>query len=361
MQKLSIHINQPLADFTLDINTNISLQGVTAIYGPSGSGKTSLLRAIAGLNKQAKGDIALGEHYWQQGTKHLPTHKRRIAYVFQEAGLFKHLNVNKNLAYSQQRSGQMHTSDDNAEYRQHIVQTLNIAHLLERSIQTLSGGEKQRVAIARALLNRPQILLMDEPLSALDDASRQSILQYLTELKAVLNIPIIYVSHSLSEISQIADQLLWIKQGKIIAQDKALPLIHRIQQESLSSHQQALFTVVDAKLSGHLQQISTVNVNGTELFIHTLDNNATDNNLRFILRAKDISITLHKSNDSSILNILPATITAINAPHNHTQIIHLNCGGFQCFAQLTQHSCLRLNLKEGMNVFAQIKAVSLLS
>lgn len=360
MSHLNINITQALPDFTLAINTQISLQGITAIYGASGSGKTSLLRAIAGLNKQATGSISLNNNQWLKGGKHLATHKRRIAYVFQEHSLFSHLNVEGNLHYSQRRSGNTEPKIDEL-YRQKLLSTLNIKHLLNRQIHSLSGGEKQRVAIVRALLNKPQILLMDEPLSALDDSNRQAILQLLVSLKSILNIPIIYVSHSLTEISQIADHLIWIKQGKVIAQDKALPLIHRIQNERIEQGVQSLFTVVDATFSHNENHISIVQVGGTALSVHTLDDEAVQSgSLRFMLWAKDISIALSKNNDSSILNILPATIVAIQAPLQYTQIIELDCSGFHCFVQLTQHSCERLDLKKGMPVFAQVKAVSLL-
>ncbi len=360
---LHINIQQVLAHFTLTIHTQIPLQGITAIYGPSGSGKTSLLRSIAGLNKQATGTITCADTVWLGRKKSLPTYKRCIGYVFQEANLFEHLSVAENLDYAHKRSQQ----DICSSYRRKILHTLEIEHLLTRRIAHLSGGERQRIAIARALLNAPNILLMDEPLSALDHDSRQSILQYLSQLKSLLNIPIIYVSHSLNEIGQIADQIIHIDQGKILAQGDALPLIHSIQNQqfnnpSYGGRLQTPFTVVAGKFERSDHQISVINVNNTALFIHALATHKTSQlQLRFLLWAKDISISLTQNTDSSILNILPATITNISRPQNHTQFIHLNCGGFNCIAQLTQYSCERLKLTKGMHVFAQIKAVSLLA
>ena len=357
MNTLKIDIQQTLADFTLNINTTLALTGLTAIYGPSGSGKTSLLRAIAGLNTNSLGEIKFNDMFWQTNTKKLATHKRQVAYVFQEASLFTHLTVAENLAYSQKRSQQ----ENSPEFFQTLIQTLQITHLLNRETVSLSGGEKQRIAIARALLNKPQLLLMDEPLSALDDLSRQSILQYLITLKSLLNIPIIYVSHSLTEISQIADQLLCLKQGEITRQGNALDLIHEIQAQGLKESTAAVFSVVNAHYSHTEDTISIVNVNNTLLSLHAIEQADKTSAFRLQLWAKDISITLSRADDSSIINILPATIIRISPSIRHTQYIQLNCGGFECTAQLTESSCQRLQLHEGMAIFAQIKAVSLLN
>ena len=204
----------------LDIDTRIPAKGVTAIYGHSGSGKTSLLRCIAGLEKAPNGSLAIHKDdwqaTWQDSNIFLPVHKRPIGYVFQEASLFAHLNAEKNLRYAIKRADKKVTQ----EFYQRVIAVMGINDILERYPNQLSGGERQRIAIARALLIQPRLLLMDEPLAALDHQRKQEILPYLEKLQQSFDIPILYVSHSMDEVARLADHIVVLDQGKVIAEGK---------------------------------------------------------------------------------------------------------------------------------------------
>lgn len=184
--------------FTLDVDLSLPCHGVTALFGPSGSGKTTLLRCIAGLERAPQGFLAVNGEIWQDGKHWLPTHMRPLGYVFQEASLFSHLSVMGNLRYGLKR-----LSDDQHKSLDQVIELLGIEHLLDRKPDRLSGGERQRVGIARALAVRPRILLMDEPLAALDLQRKQEILPYLERLHEELAIPVLYVSHSPDEVARL--------------------------------------------------------------------------------------------------------------------------------------------------------------
>ena len=188
--------------FSLDVDLALPGRGVTALFGHSGSGKTTLLRCIAGLERAAQGRLAVDGEVWQDAGSWLPPHQRPIGYVFQEASLFAHLTVLGNLRYGMKRiSGAQRVSLD------HAIELLGIGHLLDRKPDRLSGGERQRVGIARALAVSPRLLLMDEPLAALDLKRKQEILPYLERLHDELSIPVLYVSHSPDEVARLADYL----------------------------------------------------------------------------------------------------------------------------------------------------------
>ncbi|MCS5590626.1 MAG: molybdenum ABC transporter ATP-binding protein, partial [Candidatus Thioglobus sp.] len=204
-------LNIRLGHFILDTDFSIPDKGITVVFGPSGSGKTSLLRAIAGLERGDGGFLKIGNSIWQDGENFVPPHKRSVGYVFQDASLFDHLNVQGNLDYGINRS-----SSTEKDFIESIINLLDIKPLLDRATVQLSGGEKQRVAIARALAVKPHILLMDEPLSALDLKRKQEILPYLDSLHDELDIPLIYVTHSPDEASRLADHLVLLEEGCVV-------------------------------------------------------------------------------------------------------------------------------------------------
>ena len=195
--------------FSLDVDLDLPGRGVTALFGPSGSGKTTLLRAIAGLEHAPGGALAVNGDVWQDTVRFVPTHKRSLGYVFQEASLFPHLSVQGNLQYGQKRVpvAQRRVSLDQA------IALLDIGHLLDRKPARLSGGERQRIGIARALATSPRLLLMDEPLAALDHARKQEILPYLERLHDELDIPVLYVSHAPDEVARLADHIVGVARG----------------------------------------------------------------------------------------------------------------------------------------------------
>ena len=205
-------------DFILDVDFCTPAKGVTVIFGSSGCGKTTLLRALAGLEKSDDGFLKVGDSIWQDGKSFIPPHIRSVGYVFQESSLFNHLNVKGNLEYGARRANQ-----SGKDFMGRALDLLDIRPLLERTTEQLSVGEKQRVAIARALAVNPDILLMDEPLSALDLKRKKEILPYLDSLHDELDIPLIYVTHSLDETSRLADHLVLLEEGRIVG---SLSLIH---------------------------------------------------------------------------------------------------------------------------------------
>ena len=207
---LSLRLTLHRTDFTLDIDLTLPGQGVTVLFGPSGSGKTTILRCVAGLERAA-GRVCVGAALWQDSSEDLwvPTHSRDIGYVFQEASLFEHLNVWANLRFGIRRSKKPRQE----EALEAAVALLGIGHLRDRSVYSLSGGERQRVAIARALALQPAVLLLDEPLASLDFARRQEILPWLEQLHEELQIPVLYVTHSLQELKRLADHVVLLSHG----------------------------------------------------------------------------------------------------------------------------------------------------
>lgn len=209
MSRLLAELRLARRDFTLDVRLDQPARGVTALFGQSGSGKTTVLRCLAGLER-AQGHVQLGDSVWQDARRFVPTHRRALGVVFQEASLFPHLSVAANLDYGARRRAGAGKVD-----RAHLLALLGIGHLLARKPDTLSGGERQRVAIARALFAAPELLLMDEPLAALDDARRAEILPYLDALHAELDIPVVYVTHSVAEVARLADHVVVLDAGRV--------------------------------------------------------------------------------------------------------------------------------------------------
>ena len=209
--KISVRYELQRSDFSLDVDVDIPMRGITGVFGESGAGKTALLRCIAGLERGASGRLLIADEVWQDEATSRPVHEREIGYVFQEPRLFAHLNVRQNIEYGQRRGRREDVGFDEA------VELLGLRDLLERSVDTLSGGEAQRVAIARALLRSPRVVLMDEPIASLDRARRDEILPFLDRLHAALSIPVIYVSHSVDEVIRLCDYLLVMQHGQIVA------------------------------------------------------------------------------------------------------------------------------------------------
>lgn len=358
---LVIRLNLPREHFTLTVNTTISTQGVTAIFGPSGSGKTSLLRWLAGLEtSQGKNDVlSFDGDIWQQGAHIIPVHRRRIGYVFQEPRLFPHLSVLDNLEYSFKRRTNKQVTRPNIEQ---VCQWLALSALLNQMPETLSGGQQQRVAIGRALLSHPQLLLMDEPLAALDQQSREEILGYLKNWQQENTIPVLYVSHNREEISRLADDLLIIEQGQVIAQGNLQALSHR--PDIAINEDDSAGAIIDATLDKHDAEYGLSELLIDEqhrLFIRQMPLSAIGSAIRLRIPARDVSISLAHHPDNSILNILPCVINVINPNVNGQVLIQLKLGSQYLLARLTQKSIERLQLQPGQRVHAQIKSVALLN
>ncbi|MCF6224805.1 MAG: molybdenum ABC transporter ATP-binding protein [Xanthomonadales bacterium] len=364
---IQARFHHQLGDFLLDVDLNLPDVGISVIYGPSGCGKTTLLRLIAGLDRCDTGSFSIGQSCWQDKSLFMPTHERALGYVFQEASLFPHLSVSDNIYYGLKRSAKRSqvVSLDN------IIQLLGISELLGRQIQTLSGGERQRVAIARALAAQPELLLMDEPLAAIDTQRKLEILPYLQKLHSQLQIPVIYVTHSLSEAAQLADQLVVMGKGRITAVGNISEMLTRLDL-GLSEISGGL----SSGLSGQSEQISMIPAQvtsidqtyGTSLLAFaggqfTLASTAMNigDDVRLQIRADDVSLNLEQAKSSSILNIFPAEVLEIVAETSSQVLIKLTIGESLLLSRISLKSATLLHLKVGSLVFVQIKSAALLN
>ena len=341
--------------FNLDIDLVIPGQGVTAIFGESGSGKTSLLRCIAGLEKNITGCLSVNGECWQDDSVFVPTHKRSLGYVFQEASLFEHLTAMGNLSYAIKRTHQT----ANSELLEQVISVMGIESILPQFPQQLSGGERQRVAIARAVLSQPKLLLMDEPLASLDNARKQEILPYLERLRCSFNMPILYVSHAVDEIVRLADHAVIMQQGQVIAQGELTELFSRADLPlGVSNEVGAILDcqVVERDKQWHLMRVV---FDGGELWLPNVDNEQNTTQ-RIRVLASDVSLTLSPHADSSILNVLSGEIVEITNDLNPAMaLVRLKVGGCYLLARLTQKSLQNLNLILGKIIWIQIKSAAI--
>lgn len=345
--------------FTLDVDLQLPGRGVTALFGPSGSGKTSILRCVAGLERATSGYLAVNGQVWQDDARRAftPTHRRPIGYVFQEASLFSHLSVRRNLEFGLKRTPV-------AEHQVGLEQTialLGIGHLLDRRPERLSGGERQRVAIARALAASPRLLLMDEPLAALDLERKGEILPYLERLHGELDIPVLYVSHSPDEVARLADHVVYLEAGRAravgplneILTRPDLPLVHLDEAAA----------VLDARVAGHdeVYHLTEVSIPGGRLAVShgALPVGAWT---RVRIHARDVSLALQPPERSSIQNVLPARVLDVRGDRDPAQsLVRLDLGeGAILLARVTRRSVAHLGIAPGVEVYAQVKSVALM-
>ncbi|WP_051229007.1 molybdenum ABC transporter ATP-binding protein [Paludibacterium yongneupense] len=351
--ELKIALTHP--GFALAVDLELPGHGVSALFGPSGSGKTTLLRAIAGLEKNARGHIRINGECWQDGKGSLPTHRRALGYVFQEANLFEHLSVRGNLEFGFRRA-----SGARRDRFERTVELLDIGPMLARRPATLSGGEKQRVAIARALVTEPRLLLLDEPLAALDAARKRDILPYLERLHTELDIPVLYVSHAPDEVAQLADHLVLLQDGAVIAHGPLREMLARLDLNEAFGDEHTV--VLETRIGRHEDDdhLSRLDFAGGNILVARRPE-SPGHGLRCRIDARDVSLTLHASEDSSILNILPAIVDAIADTRNPANVlVRLDVGGTPLLARITRRSLHRLGLAPGTRVWAQIKSVALL-
>lgn len=357
MNQLALRVRCPGDQgFELDVDCQIPDRGITAVYGPSGSGKSTLLDCIAGLRQADEGsEIRFRDQHWQDSTGPLPPWQRRIAYVFQDARLFPHLDVAGNLDFAEQRA-----STEPPAVRDTLVQWLELEALLPQMPDSLSAGQKQRVAIARALLSAPQLLLLDEPLANLDHRASARCLAYLQHLAAELDLPMLYVSHDIEEVSQLADHLLLLDGGQLVDQGSMLELCSRL--DSRLSHEEQAAAIVLGTVNGHDPQfnLSHIDVEGQVLQVNHLEQ-PTGTSRRVRIPARDVSIARTRPEDSSILNILPVTVAEIENCSGARLLLRLALGSQFLLARITRKSAQRLDIKVGDSLFAQIKSAALLS
>ncbi|NEJ01865.1 molybdenum ABC transporter ATP-binding protein [Rhizobium ruizarguesonis] len=351
---LIVEAKQRLGAFSLDAAFT-SERGVTALFGRSGSGKTSMIRIIAGLAHPDEGRVVLdGEVLTETETGiFVPKHRRRFGYVFQEARLFPHLSIRANLSYGRWFAAR----PEHGESFDRIVDLLGIETLLERSPSKLSGGEKQRVAIGRALLSSPSLLLMDEPLAALDDARKAEILPYLQRLRDETDIPIVYVSHSIAEVARLANQVVIMRDGKVEATGPAIDILSR---PSTASDRREAGAVLEGTVESFdaRHRLSTVALKSCRLHIPGAAL-APGKSVRIRIPSRDVMLATARPEGLSALNILEARIVGMSSTEDGTVEIRLDCGGDIILSRITTLSCERLDLRPGRAVFAVIKTVAL--
>jgi len=358
--RLDIQLDR--GDFCLAANLCLPATGVSVLFGHSGSGKTTLLRCLAGLER-ASGNVNFGQQCWQSERHWLATHKRPLAYVFQEASLFDHLSARGNLDFAASRAhkrkgpqadpAQHHNFDD-------VVEMLGIGHTLERYPQQLSGGERQRVAIARALLSQPQLLLMDEPLAALDEQRKQEILPYLERMKTSLKLPIVYVTHSIQEVTRLADYLVAMEAGQVVAHggladtlsDPAFPI--KLGEEA--------GVVLEGVLQQRDSQWQLACLRFDEQFDLWLRDceRPLNSAIRARILARDVSLSNSRHHDSSIQNAWPVTVESIHdSDHPALALVRVRAGSTALLARMTRKSVAELQLASGKSVWAQVKSAAL--
>ncbi len=344
------------ADFALDVDLELPGQGITVLFGVSGSGKTSLLRCVAGLERTPGALVSIAGETWQDDAAsiYLPTWQRPLGYVFQEASLFEHLNVRGNLQFGLKRTKGADSSALSA-----AIDLLGIAALLERKTNQLSGGERQRVAIARALATQPRLLLLDEPLAALDHARRQDILPWLERLRDELKIPMLYVTHSSDEVARLADTLVVLDAGQVkacgpVAEVLAGLDIPVVLGDDAGALLSARIEARDARW--HLAQLA---FNGGSLWVRDTGL-PLGRQVRVRVLARDVSIALDKPSQTSIQNLLPCVVQAIGPDTHPSQtLVQLLCGQSVLLARVTSRAVDELQLVPGMQVWAQVKSVAL--
>ena len=357
MDELQVRLHIDRGAFRLDVDLRLPGRGITALFGPSGSGKTTCLRAIAGLEHVNDAYVAIGTEVWQdeQNSIFVPTHRRALGYVFQEASLFPHLSVRANLEFGMKR---VPRSERRFE-PEAVARLFGIWELLERRPDKLSGGERQRVAIARALLASPRLLLMDEPLAALDLRRKQEILPYLERMHDALSIPIIYVSHAPDEVARLADHLVLLDAGRALASG---PLGETLARADLPpSFADDAGVVLDTVLEGHEDDaLSRLRFDGGVLYVGQRPE-AIGSHLRCRIHARDVSLALARPHGTSIVNLLPARVTATapTATPGHV-LVQLRMGPTPLLARVTERSRRELDIVPGRELWVQIKGVALL-
>lgn len=339
---LTVDVKLPRQHFTLKVNHQFDADSRWAIMGASGCGKTSLLRVLAGLEDQTAGVVRFNEEVWQDSARcvFMPPQQRRIGYIFQESRLFPHLTVRGNLQFAIQRA---HGVIEGLTL-QNISEQMGIIHLLERSVTTLSGGEKQRVAIARTLLNAPQLLLMDEPLASLDVDSRRFLLQALSRVHQQYRIPCIMVSHAPEDVARFADNVLQMKAGEVIGRGRVAELLHQTDLNVLYA------TVLEHEPLG-----SWLLLEGQRVLAPPLDT-ADNSVVRIILPASSIIVMTQPQTGISLQNQLPVVVKKVEVVNGFQANVLLRSDEQTLTAHLTRSAVVQLGLQQGMPLWAGFKA-----
>jgi molybdate transport system ATP-binding protein len=342
-------------DFDLQARFEAPASGFTAVFGPSGCGKTTLLRVIAGLEPAAQGLVQVGDQVWLDASCRLATHRRAVGYVFQQPALFAHLKVRDNLFYGMRRR-----SPKPVLAFDEVVELLGLGGLLERGVTGLSGGERQRVAIAQALLSSPRVLLMDEPMAALDRASRLALLPYLEALQRTLDIPVLYVSHALDEVARLTEFMVLMHRGRVSASGAVNDLLTRLDLPL--AHGGEAEAVIRARVSTQDERdyLTELAFSGGWLWVPRVDMPA-GTPVRLRIRARDVSLALQPVSGSSILNSFPVTVTGLAEDGPAQVMVRLQAGEEMLLTRVTRRSRRILAIEPGSQLYAQVKSVALLA
>lgn len=354
---LQVKFNLKRDSFSLQSEFELEHIGITALFGKSGCGKTTLIRSIAGLEAEVSGHCEYNDRLWHsdQESIFIPAHKRNIGFVFQNAYLFPHMSVKNNLFYSQRHKSNM----ENVLNQDTVIKMLNLEPLLNRSTLKLSGGEIQRVAIGRALLSNPDLLLMDEPLSALDRSGKEEILEYIECLYRELNIPVIFISHTIEEVARLAENILYMDKGRIEAQGKINEVFTRLNLPL--AHEPSASAIIDATVKHHDEDYSLTELEFEDqtIRIPSVKKNIGEH-VKVLVHARDVSLVLTPPEMTSILNTFPVIIDDIQEEGQAQATIKLKLGTQSLLARITRKSVDNLKLENGKALYAQVKSVALL-
>jgi molybdate transport system ATP-binding protein len=354
--------------FALNVNTVLPAHGVTVLFGPSGSGKTTCLRVLAGLEPSASGRVSVAGSVWQDTANGVfrPVHQRALGYVFQEASLLAHLSVQGNLEFGYNRTppAQRRLAWDQA------LALLGIGHLLKRMPHDLSGGERQRVAIARALATSPEILLMDEPLAALDAQRKAEILPWLEQLHEQLDIPVVYVTHSMDELARLGDHVVLLDAGQVRHSGPVMDLMTRLDLPL--AHGDGAAALIEARICENAPEdlMCMLEFDGGNLMLPQTRTTSlpTGTKVRVRIQARDVSVSLQRPEMTSVLNILPAMVMDMVEDGPGQVLLGLQLGHAQqsttanttrLLSRISQLSARRLGVVPGMLLHAQIKGVAM--
>lgn len=353
---LHIDINTTLSDFDLEVNTDFPAHGISAIFGRSGSGKTTLLRCIAGFHP-CHGHICLAGKDWLNTDQRLfvAPHRRQIGYVFQDARLFSHLDVVANLRFAHSRATAKHQFE-----LDQVIDILDLQGLLSRDIQDLSGGEGQRVALGRTLLCQPELLLLDEPLSALDQGRKTELLPYIKSVCDGLDIPALFVSHAIDEVAQLAAHTVVLEDGKVQSAGPTLEVLEHPGLQRLTGRFEA-GVVLNASITSYDEdyQLAQLVVEGQALVLPMAHAPTLPSKVKLFVRARDVSVATVRPQNISIRNVLPGKLLTIKTEQT-TPFAELSIavGAQILHARVTRAAVAELNLVENCNLFALIKSVS---
>ncbi len=356
---LQLKLSLEFDGFSLSMDEALSALGVTAVFGPSGSGKSSLLRSIAGFEKPRTGYIGLGGETWFDSELgiDMPAHRRSAGFLFQDARLFSHLDVAGNLAFAERRSRSQPTSFQLED----LIKIFDLGSLLSRSVDRLSGGERQRVALARTLLTRPRLLLLDEPLSALDRERKAEILPYLDRTQEAFHLPTLYVSHDIDEVAHIADHVLVLAGGEVVMRGTVGEVFNRLDVAMVEARYEA-GVLVKGRVDRHdtRLEVTFVDVAGDLITMPRVPELPVGSAVRLRIRARDVALATKRPHAISIRNVLPGTLIEMHVVAQSGQVeARVRLRGAEIRAHLTKAAVEALKLVPGMQVFALVKSVGL--